>query len=90
MTRKIEGLGRVTANSIWDVIDLYPMQIQPACHTLATIPTTQVLVERCFSHLRLLIRDNRASLMSDLTARGVALPPYQQVAVGLTDDCHEN
>ena len=67
MTQKIEELGRVTAKSVWDIINMYPTRIQPACRALASIPTTQVSVERSFSQLRLLMRDNRASLKPDLT-----------------------
>ena len=60
-------LGRVTASSVWEVINMYPQNIRSTCRALAAIPTTQVSVERAFSQLKLIMRDNRASLKSDLT-----------------------
>ena len=63
----IESLGRMKKDSVWEIIDVYPKPIRAACHALSSIPTTQVSVERCFSHLRLLLRDNRAALKSDIT-----------------------
>ena len=62
----IERLGRVKGKNIWEIIDLYPEPIRPLARTVSSLPSTQVSVERIFSHLKLILRENRASMASDL------------------------
>lgn len=61
----IESLGRLQGDSVWDIINAYPESIQPVCSVLSALPTTQVSVERVFSHLKLILRENRAKMNAD-------------------------
>ena len=60
--RVVQTLGRLQRQSVWDIISANPKDIQPVCNVLSALPTTQVSVERLFSHLKLVMRENRAKL----------------------------
>ena len=51
---------------IWSQILKFPVQIQPTLRLACALPSTQVSVERNFSQLKLLLKDNRAEMGSDL------------------------
>ena len=65
--KEIEKLGRVKMNNVFDIISQYPAVIQDAAIAVSCLPTTQVSVERLFSQLKLVMRDNRARMGEDLT-----------------------
>ena len=64
--RDMEAIGRLKAESVWEVIRKYPVGIHETCRTVSAIPTTQVTVERLFSHLRLIMRENRGRMKGEL------------------------
>ena len=47
-------------------IDAYPEFLKPACQTVSVLPSTQVFVERMFSQLKLLLRENRCRIKTEL------------------------
>ena len=63
---EIEKLGRLKLGSVWDIIELYPSCVQHGARVVSSLPTTQVSVERMFSHLKLIMRENRARMKGDL------------------------
>ena len=65
--KEIEKLGRVKMTNVFDIISQYPAVIQDAAIAVSCLPTTQVSVERLFSQLKLVMRDNRARMGEDLT-----------------------
>ncbi len=60
--REAEALGRSRRSNVWEIIETYPKIIQPVAKAVSCLPSTQVSVERMFSQLKLLMRDNRASM----------------------------
>ena len=64
--REIEAKGRQRGATIWAVIDTYPSMIQNVARIMSCLPTTQVSVERVFSQLKLILRDNRSNLGSEV------------------------
>ena len=63
---EVEKLGRIK-ETVWGQIKLYPKVVYNCSQMLSALPTTQVSVERMFSQLKLLLRDNRARLGPKLT-----------------------
>ena len=63
----VEKLGRIKSSSVWDIISQYPRLVQPVCRVISCLPSTQVSVEQMFSHLKLVLRENRASMGNDVT-----------------------
>ena len=63
---EIERLGRVKGSNVFDIINLYPEMIRPVARTVSSLPSTQVSVERIFSHLKLILRENRSRMAADL------------------------
>lgn len=64
---EVERLGRQKLPNVWDIIKSYPEIVQPVARVVSCLPSTQVSVERMFSHLKLVLRDNRARMGNDLT-----------------------
>ena len=64
--KDIEQLGRVKGANVWEVIDLFPKLIQPVARIVCALPSTQVSVERIFSHLKLILRENWLNMAEDL------------------------
>jgi hypothetical protein len=64
--QKVEQLGRLKLPNVWDIISRYPEVVQPVARMVSCLPSTQVSVERMFSHLKLVLRDNRARMGADL------------------------
>lgn len=62
----VEKLGRVKRDNVWEVIELYPTIVKPVAQIVSSLPSTQVSVERLFSQLRLVLRENRANMSADL------------------------
>ena len=54
--------------SVWDQIDGsdYPDEVRKVSSFVSALPTTQVTVERMFSQLKLVMRDNRARMGAKL------------------------
>ena len=63
---EIERMGRTKGEDVWTMIDKYPKAVQPIARMVSALPTTQVSVERLFSHLKLVLRENRATMGADL------------------------
>ena len=59
-------MGRIKGDNVWDMIDFYPKLVQPIARIVCSLPSTQVSVERLFSHLKLVLRENRASMEAEL------------------------
>ena len=59
-------MGRIKAENVWGMIDMYPKVVQPIARMVCSLPSTQVSVERLFSHLKLVLRENRANMEADL------------------------
>ena len=66
LLKEIEKLGRQKDKSVWKLILKCPKEVRPAMRLACSLPSTQVSVERSFSQLKLLLRDNRAKMGSDL------------------------
>ena len=64
--QKIEKLGRQKIKNVWEGIDAYPEFLKPACHIVNALPSTQVSFERMFSQLKLLLRENRCRMKTEL------------------------
>ena len=62
----VERLGRAKGSNIWESISLFPDMIQPIARIVCAVPSTQASVERIFSHLKLILRENRARMGADL------------------------
>ena len=63
---KIEKLGRQKIKNVWEGIDAYPEFLKPACQIVSALPSTQVSVERMFSQLKLLLRESRCRIKTEL------------------------
>ena len=63
----VERLGRLKWPNVWDIISKYPRIVQPVSRIISCLPCTQVSVERMFSHLKLVLRENRARMGNELT-----------------------
>ena len=55
---EVERLERLRLPNVWDIISKYPLIVQPVSQVISCLPSTQVSVERMFSHLKLLLREN--------------------------------
>ena len=64
---EVERLGRLRQPSVWDIISKYPLIVQPVSQVISCLPSTQVSVERMFSHLKLVLRENRVRMGTELT-----------------------
>ena len=63
---KIEKQGRQKIKNVWEGIDAYPEFLKPACQIVSALPSTQVSVERMFFQLKLLLRENRCRMKTEL------------------------
>ena len=63
----VERLGRLKLPNVWDIISKYPLIVQSVSRIISCLPCTQVSVERMFSHLKLVLRENRARMGNELT-----------------------
>ena len=63
---ELKKLGRVKGSDVWQVITRYPASTQPCSTVLASLPVTQVSVERLFSAMKLLLTDLRSRLKPDI------------------------
>ena len=70
---KCEELGRTKHSIVWVIISQYPDIMKPVAIVLSCLPTTQVSVEKIFSHLKLVLRENRARMAVDLSEAVVFL-----------------
>ena len=59
---EIERMGRTKGEDTWKMIERFPKVAQPVARMVCALPSTQVSVERLFSHLKLILRENRASM----------------------------
>ena len=62
-----ERLGRLKLSNVGDIISKYPPNVQPVSRIISCLPFTQVSVERLFSHLKLVLRENRVRMDNELT-----------------------
>ena len=63
---EVEKLGRVKKDNVFEIISQYPPIVHAAANTVSCLPSTQVSVERLFSQLKLVMRDNRSRMAEDL------------------------
>ena len=63
----IERLGKLKLPNVWDIISKYLLVAQPVSRIISCLPCTQVSVERMFSHLKLVLRENRLRMGNELT-----------------------
>ena len=63
----VERLGRLKLPNVWDIISKYPLIVQPVSRIISCLPCMQVSVERMFSHLKLVLRENRVRMGNELT-----------------------
>ena len=63
----VRKLERIKSSSVWDIISQYPSLVQPVCRVISCLLRTQVSVERMFSHSKLVLRENRASMGNNVT-----------------------
>ena len=63
----VERLGRLKLPNVWDIVLKNPLIVQPVLRIMSCLPCTQVSVERMFSHLKLVLRENRARMGNELT-----------------------
>ena len=62
----VERLGRLKLTNVWDIISKYPLIVQPVSRIIGCLSSTQVSVERIFSNLKLVLRENRARIGNKL------------------------
>ena len=60
--KQIQGSRATIDKTIWMQIDKFPENLKKASRVASALPSTQVTVERLFSQLRLVLRDNRANM----------------------------
>ena len=63
----VERLGRLKLPNVWDTISKYPLVVQPVPRIASCLSSAQVSVERMFSHLKLVLRENRVQMGNELT-----------------------
>ena len=63
----VELLGRLKLQNIWDIISKYPRIVQPVSRFISCLSCMQVSVERMFSHLKLVLCENRVRIGNELT-----------------------
>ena len=63
----VERLGRLKLPNALDIISKYPLIVQPVSRIISCLPCAQVSVERMFSHLKLVLRENRVQMGTELT-----------------------
>ena len=63
---KIKKLGRQKIENVWEGINAHPEFLNPACQIVSALPSTQVSVERMFSQLKLLLRENLCRMKTEL------------------------
>ena len=63
----VERLGRLKLPNVWDIISKHPFILQPVSRIISCLPCAQVFVERMFSHLKLVLRENRVRMGNELT-----------------------
>ena len=63
----VERLERLKLPNAWNIISKYLLIVQPVSQVISCLPCTQVSVERMFSHLKLVLRENRARMGNELT-----------------------
>ena len=63
----VERLGRLKLPNVWDIISKYPLIVQPVSRIISCLSCTPVSVERMFSDLKLVLRENRARMGNELT-----------------------
>ena len=45
---QVERMGRIKAENVWSMIDMYATVVQPVARMVGSLPSTQVSVERLF------------------------------------------
>ena len=63
----VERLGRLKLPNFLGIISKNPLIVQPVSRIISCLQCTQVSVERMFSHLKLVLRENRARMGNELT-----------------------
>ena len=63
---KMERLGRLKADSVWEIIDTLNEPLLTTAKVLSAMPVTQVSVERLFSSMKFILNDHRANMKQDL------------------------
>jgi len=63
----VERLGRLKLPNVWDVISKYPPIVQPVLRIISCLPCTQASVERIFSHVKIVLRENRVRMGNEST-----------------------
>ena len=58
---------QIKSSSIWDIILQYPNLVQLVCRVISCLPSTKVSVEQMFSHSKLVLRENCASMGNNVT-----------------------
>ena len=64
---QVEKLGRLKKDNVFDIIECYPEIVKDTARVVSSLPSTQVSVERLFSQLKLILRDNRSRMEARLT-----------------------
>ena len=75
----VERLGRLKLPNAWDIISKYSLIIQPVSRIISYLPCKQVSVERMFSHLKLVLRENRVRMGIELTGANVFMRTNKSV-----------
>ena len=75
----VERLERLKLPNVWDIISKYSLIIQPVSRIISSIPCTQVSVERMFSHLKLVLPQNKVRMGNELTDAIVVMQTNKSV-----------
>ena len=59
--------GRLKLPNVWDIISKYSLIAQLVSRIIRYLPCTQVSIESMFSHLKLVLRENRVRMSNELT-----------------------
>ena len=65
--RTVEKPERIKSSSAWDIISQYSSLVQPVCRLISCLLSTTVSAEQMFFHLKLVSRENCASMGNNVT-----------------------
>ena len=63
----VEQLGRLKLPNVSDAISKYPFIVQTVSRIISCLPCTQVSNKHTFSHLKLILHENRVQVGNELT-----------------------
>ena len=75
----VEWLGRLKLPNVWDIISKYLLIEQPVLQIISSLPCMQVSIDHMFSHLKLVLLENKIQMGNKLTDTIVFLQANKSV-----------